>query len=78
MRASSGATVNGNGIVKAPARYSVIFFLTVNDEAIVEPPASPVERDGVARYKSTTYKTYAEERMKWHYEDYEKKGKESD
>ncbi|MCJ1405378.1 hypothetical protein MMC11_008605 [Xylographa trunciseda] len=77
VRASIDATVRENGIVKAPARYSVIFFLTVSDEAIVEPPSSLVQRDGMARYEPTTYKDYAEERMKWHYEDYEQKGKES-
>ena len=63
VRASVDATVNENGTVKAPARYSVIFFLTVSDEAIVKPPSSLVERDGGAEYESTTYKAYAEERM---------------
>ncbi|MCJ1323187.1 hypothetical protein MMC15_008541 [Xylographa vitiligo] len=78
VRASVDATVNENGTVKAPARYSVIFFLTVSDEAIVKPPSSPMKRDGGAKYDSTTYKAYAEQRMKWQYEDYEQKGKEND
>ncbi|KAL9122792.1 MAG: hypothetical protein Q9187_000654 [Circinaria calcarea] len=67
------SNVDGNGKETAPPRYSVIFFLTVNEEAVVAPPASRVEKDGQMRFEPTTYKEYAEERSKWHYEDYEKK-----
>ena len=42
----------------------------VGEDAVVAPPASRVELDGFAKFEPIIYSDYAEERSRWHYEDY--------
>ena len=45
----------------------------VSGDVVVAPPASRTELDGFAKFEPITYNDYAEERSRWHYEDYKDK-----
>ena len=63
---------NGNGGRKVEERFSLIYFAAAQEDAVVAPLASLVERDGFARYEPVTFSEYAEMRGKWHYENHGK------
>lgn len=57
-------TMDGECDQSVPDCFSLIYFATIIEDVVVAPPASSLEKDGVAKFQPTTYNDYAEERRR--------------
>ncbi|KAL9040165.1 MAG: hypothetical protein Q9214_004594 [Letrouitia sp. 1 TL-2023] len=70
--AASDTAINGSDIKRVPERYAIIYFQSLREDAMIAPLASRVTVDGGAKFESSTFQAYKEQRMKWHYQGYQK------